>query len=842
MKKTAILLGLLLVLSGAFAAVDSVQTYRDANFTVLGSVFKDGATVYVMGWDGVKNGSALPSTTEGVVNQANTSISIGFNIFDDGGTAAQSSDNATDGLYLGKFQISSTVWSDPLDTIKLQHGEKAEIEVDIDTSSDAGYANITADYIKPNITSCNVTPSKPTWLGFGQNFNVTLTGEANGSAWYYYNSTNQTMTEVSPGVYSANYTVGWPESHKGTISCYHADTAGNEDNATTAEELWVDTAAPVISNVLPSWYTWTNNNMTNITFNVTDAASGVKNASITDIVVGNYSVTNVGSAYTATTNVALPEGNVSFNITAFDNVGNMIISFHPNHFGVDRGAPTITTYSPVSTTYTNWSVNFTVSANDTFSPTVACTYYVESTDIYGTVRNSTWWDTILTNGSNSTTSVWVNEGWQNATYNCSDEAGNEVRGAFPAFTVDMLAFRTAWMDMNNTYLSNQSCASIDGWVVDDYSSMSNIIIEIGGVAINRTWNGTNFSALFCPDNSTVWPDGVYDVNATVNDTVGNIEEIHFYDVTIDNTPPSFVSYFPTNGTVYNDSVVNFTVTVSEPVSTCSLYVNSTTTGLMRLWAMPTGNNTFNGTTLLPNDVYVAWFNCTDYTGNVNVTPKMTITVNDVTAPRRVTGLAAAAQGTTKIKLGWDMNRALDLVMNYTVYRATKSGGPYTAVTTLNAVTYTDTGLTADKKYYYVVRARDFYGNLGPASAEASAKTKSGTGGTGGTGPTGGWMPIATPDSSDDVPTPTPTPEPVPLPPVEEREEVVEEPVVEPEEEEAPAPAPTPLPPAAPKSPVTGLLFSEGSLMWGLAALMALATIWMMWGVSKRMAKRKWYEK
>ena len=43
------------------------------------------------------------------------------------------------------------------------------------------------------------------------------------------------------------------------------------------------------------------------------------------------------------------------------------------------------------------------------------------------------------------------------------------------------------------------------------------------------------------------------------------------------------------------------------------------------------------------------------------------------------------------------------------------------------------------------------------------------------------------------------------------------------------------------NPMTGLLFQNGSLLYGLAALLVVASVWIMWSASKRNAKRKWYE-
>ena len=72
------------------------------------------------------------------------------------------------------------------------------------------------------------------------------------------------------------------------------------------------------------------------------------------------------------------------------------------------------------------------------------------------------------------------------------------------------------------------------------------------------------------------------------------------------------------------------------------------------------------------------------------------------APAFPTGLSAVATSSTTANLTWN---AVTGATDYNVKRSTNSGGSYmviaTGVTTTN---YTDTGLSAGVKYYYVVSA------------------------------------------------------------------------------------------------------------------------------------------
>lgn len=86
---------------------------------------------------------------------------------------------------------------------------------------------------------------------------------------------------------------------------------------------------------------------------------------------------------------------------------------------------------------------------------------------------------------------------------------------------------------------------------------------------------------------------------------------------------------------------------------------------------------------------------------------------DTAAPVPV-GVTATASGNNRIDISWTANGATD----YTVYRGTTPGGPYTAVATVTAPFLTDTGVSGGTRYYYVVRGRACAESA--ASAEVSA--------------------------------------------------------------------------------------------------------------------------
>lgn len=92
-----------------------------------------------------------------------------------------------------------------------------------------------------------------------------------------------------------------------------------------------------------------------------------------------------------------------------------------------------------------------------------------------------------------------------------------------------------------------------------------------------------------------------------------------------------------------------------------------------------------------------------------------------TVPSAPGGLSAAAIRATRIDLAWTDNSPNEA--NFIVARSTTAGGSYTDVATLaaNVTSFSNTGLTGNTTYYYVVRARNA-GGSSPNSNEASATT------------------------------------------------------------------------------------------------------------------------
>jgi hypothetical protein len=89
----------------------------------------------------------------------------------------------------------------------------------------------------------------------------------------------------------------------------------------------------------------------------------------------------------------------------------------------------------------------------------------------------------------------------------------------------------------------------------------------------------------------------------------------------------------------------------------------------------------------------------------------------------------ATPGDAMVTLDWADNSESDLA-GYRAYRATTSGGPYSAIgpSLITTSAFTDTGVVNDVAYYYVVTAVDQGGLVSAPSNEASATPRSAAGG------------------------------------------------------------------------------------------------------------------
>jgi uncharacterized protein with LGFP repeats len=94
---------------------------------------------------------------------------------------------------------------------------------------------------------------------------------------------------------------------------------------------------------------------------------------------------------------------------------------------------------------------------------------------------------------------------------------------------------------------------------------------------------------------------------------------------------------------------------------------------------------------------------------------------DTTAPSTPTGLTASG-GKRQITLAWTASTDTggSGLAGYEVFRSTSAGGPFALLGQSTSTTYTDSGTTRGRRYWYQVKAYDSAGNRSPPSITVSA--------------------------------------------------------------------------------------------------------------------------
>jgi fibronectin type 3 domain-containing protein len=138
-------------------------------------------------------------------------------------------------------------------------------------------------------------------------------------------------------------------------------------------------------------------------------------------------------------------------------------------------------------------------------------------------------------------------------------------------------------------------------------------------------------------------------------------------------------------------------------------------------ASPTTAN-YTDTTAVNGTTYYYVVSAVNGSGESANSSQVSATPSAPSNPNAPTNLTASA-GRKKMTLTWTQSTSPNITSN-NVYRATVSGGPYTLRATIApATSYTDTGLTSGRTYYYVATAVNSSGLESPYSNQTSATAK-----------------------------------------------------------------------------------------------------------------------
>jgi hypothetical protein len=242
---------------------------------------------------------------------------------------------------------------------------------------------------------------------------------------------------------------------------------------------------------------------------------------------------------------------------------------------------------------------------------------------------------------------------------------------------------------------------------------SGLTFVIVGNPEHGTLSGSGANRVYTPATNYTGPDS-FTFAANDGTTIGNPATVSITVTPVNDAPvanPQSVS------TPYN-TPVNITLTGSDPEGSALTYtiVNNPSNGTL------SGSNA--NRTFTPN---IGWSGTTTFTFKVNdgalnsATATVTITVAAPTStPTAPSDLTATAISKSQINLAWTDNSSNE--DGFKIERST-NGTSWSQIATVgpNASNYSSTGLSANKLYYYRVRAYNALGNSAYSNT-ASAKT------------------------------------------------------------------------------------------------------------------------
>jgi hypothetical protein len=180
------------------------------------------------------------------------------------------------------------------------------------------------------------------------------------------------------------------------------------------------------------------------------------------------------------------------------------------------------------------------------------------------------------------------------------------------------------------------------------------------------------------------------------------------------TPPATIPAAPSNliTTATGTSVINLTWTDNATNETSYVLQRSLSSGsgFVTIATLTANTTSYSNTGLNSSTTYYFKVQAVNSAGSSawsNVSSATTTTSGPPAAP---SSLTAKAAGCNSIVLTWVDNSGNETSFNLS--RSTTQSGTYSTIATLpaNTTTYTNTGLTKGKKYYYKVRAINSAGN------------------------------------------------------------------------------------------------------------------------------------
>ena len=409
-----------------------------------------------------------------------------------------------------------------------------------------------------------------------------------------------------------------------TLSILANDTLGNIQNENVSFSL--DNVNPVIQLITPA----TNLEYYNANFSLNLITQDTSlnythyNISSTNTDQFNsisYSIPTTQHTWQDVVNVSgMEDGTYNLTVYGEDTASNYQST--STEFIIDQTPPELTIHSPQNNAYVNLtSLTFNWTVTDNLATTFECNISLGETTKQISCTNAS--------NCNQTFSGFA-EQTHNYTIDCKDLALNPI-STTQNFTIDTTSpiieyvspsLASGSYSQNNILVSlNIAEQNIDLITTFLYNSTYN---QINGTLSSTSTSLTNFTSL---------PDGTYYVNATINDSIGNIAHTPTRTIILDTVKPlaTIIKNDSTNLEYENDAIkVNWT-TSDDNLDETNINVTN-----------PLGNTVFHSTNssgsidlvsdnLTMLGVYNVTLTVTDSANNINIT-NTSFLVNDISYP------------------------------------------------------------------------------------------------------------------------------------------------------------------------------------------------------------------
>ena len=463
----------------------------------------------------------------------------------------------------------------------------------------------------------------------------------------------------------------------------------------------------------------------------------------------NYNITVVNGDTLNTTgnitwvNITFPS-TISYNPGVSNNTDNSYYALMTNSTG--SGSNVLSFFN-----ITTHLINFTKSGNFWFNAT--SNYGIHTLNITTYNQTGHGAQTLLTVVSNDTSTA------PNVTLNFSGVSVVSRGNYSGLLTLNVsvndsfgLTYRVFFNLTNRTIGSVTVNATAVG-----VSAVNVINASIGGsgVELGPTYPQTNTTYWSATINSSLIPDGIYNITVVANDTYGNSNGTEvIQNFVVDNTAPALVVNFTNTLTNYtnhtkgaafhlnvtvvsagfsNTTTVVYNVTNASGIQNVSISaIPQNNSNLISLQNALSWNATFN-TSMLADGVYNISVIATDYAGNVNKTVVVRNLVVDNTGPTLTITKDTTATGKNNVEIDIALTDALvGINTTCTSDRPTASISGATATQTL-----TESALSCGTTYTYIVTCKDRNDNYGSSATLAVATTSCSSGGGSSSGGGGG---------------------------------------------------------------------------------------------------------